>query len=110
MADSGSESFTSRSVEHELVPRGPEEKVVIQLALCRSGEAAARRQRLDSQRRESIASAQPVLGSGVAASPKTMWYGRRNRVVVDVGSSQDGSVIDLTSTDTVWVTGSDGDE
>ncbi|KAE8785761.1 Peptidyl-prolyl cis-trans isomerase CYP40 [Hordeum vulgare] len=36
--------------------------------------------------------------------------GRRNRVMVDVGSSQEGSVCDLTSTGTVRVTGSDEEE
>ncbi|KAE8774570.1 putative methyltransferase PMT17 [Hordeum vulgare] len=36
--------------------------------------------------------------------------GRRNRVVMDVGSSEEGSVIDLTSTGTVRVTGSDEEE
>ena len=37
--------------------------------------------------------------------------GHRNRIVVDVGgSSPDGSVIDLTSTGTVQVSGSDEEE
>ncbi|KAE8782348.1 Peptidyl-prolyl cis-trans isomerase CYP40 [Hordeum vulgare] len=36
--------------------------------------------------------------------------GHRNRVVVDVGSFQEGSVISLTCTGTVWVTGSNGEE
>ena len=37
--------------------------------------------------------------------------GRRTRVVVDIiGSSQDGSIIDLTSTGTVKVPGSDEEE
>jgi hypothetical protein len=37
--------------------------------------------------------------------------GRCNRVVVDVGcSSEDGSIIDLTSTGTVRVPGSDEEE
>ncbi|KAE8801286.1 putative methyltransferase PMT17 [Hordeum vulgare] len=36
--------------------------------------------------------------------------GRHNRVVVDVDSSQEGSLIDLTSTGTVWVTISDKEE
>ncbi|KAE8804652.1 Alpha-glucosidase yihQ [Hordeum vulgare] len=147
--------------------------MVVHLALRRSREAAARRQRSDSLRRESIASAQPVLGYGVAASPEAMqsvwrsnivaeaqplrWRveheawpstkdvmarparrarqraqdaavdvreteshspsphrmhqcGRRNRVMVDVGSSQEGSVIDLMSTVTVQVTGSVDEE
>jgi hypothetical protein len=37
--------------------------------------------------------------------------GRRNRIVVDIGgSSPDGFIIDLTSTDTVRVPGSDEEE
>ncbi|KAE8777990.1 ATP-dependent DNA helicase Q4 [Hordeum vulgare] len=72
MADIGFESFTSRSVDHELVPHGREEEMVVRLPLCCSQEAAARRQCVDSQCRESIASAQPVHGSGVVASPEVV--------------------------------------
>ncbi|KAE8806568.1 ATP-dependent DNA helicase Q4 [Hordeum vulgare] len=175
MGSSGSESFTSGYVDHELISRSPEEDMVVRLALHRSREAASLRQRGDSQRRESIASAKPVPGSGIAASPeavRSVWRsnavvdaqalhwraeyapwassnanmtrharrarqraleaskaltavdvgevesnspvsgimhecGRSNHVVVNIVSSQKGSVIDLTSTDTVRVTCSD---
>ncbi|KAE8783027.1 atp-dependent dna helicase q4 [Hordeum vulgare] len=178
MAGSGSESFTSRSVNYELVPRGLKEEMFVRLALRRSPKANARRQRSNSQPRESIASAQPVLGSGVAASSEavqSVWCpnavaeaqslhwraeheawptsddvmawracrarqrshddgealavadvgeaeshslaprrvqqrARRTHVVVDFSSSQKGSVIDLTSTGIVRVTGSDEEE
>jgi hypothetical protein len=36
MAGSGSESFTSRSVDPELIPRGPEEDMDVRLALRRA--------------------------------------------------------------------------
>ncbi|KAE8812773.1 ATP-dependent DNA helicase Q4 [Hordeum vulgare] len=72
MASSGSESFTSISVDHELVPGGPEEEMATRLVLRRSREVAARRQRSDSQRRKSIAFVQPVVGSGVAASQEAV--------------------------------------
>ncbi|KAE8768003.1 Omega-6 fatty acid desaturase, endoplasmic reticulum isozyme 2 [Hordeum vulgare] len=68
MAGIGSESFTSRPVNHELIPRGLEEDMAAPLALQRSREAAALREHSNLQRRESIAFAQPVLGSGVTAS------------------------------------------
>ncbi|KAE8810888.1 Omega-6 fatty acid desaturase, endoplasmic reticulum isozyme 2 [Hordeum vulgare] len=143
MTGSGSKSFTSRSVDHELIPSGPNEEMVVRLALCRFQETAALRQHFDSQRQESTTSTQPVPRSGVAASTETMqsmwrlnvmadtqplrwrvedapWRGvpgsrherrgRRNRVVVNIVSSQEGSVIDLTSTGTVRVTVSDEEE
>ncbi|KAE8792519.1 ATP-dependent DNA helicase Q4 [Hordeum vulgare] len=72
MTGSGFESFTSRSVDHELVPRDPKEEMAVRLALRCFREATARRHRSDLQRRESIAFAQPVLGSGVAASPEAV--------------------------------------
>ncbi|EMS47701.1 hypothetical protein TRIUR3_25757 [Triticum urartu] len=40
MAGNGSESFTSRFVDPELIPRGPEEEMVVQLALRRTWEEA----------------------------------------------------------------------
>ena len=159
--------------------------MAVRLVLRRAREEARARQRSDSFRRESIASAQMAHGSGarpaVAASPeavRSVWRpgvvadaqplrwraehrdapwalpdkamarrarrvrhrareaaaalaavdvgeaeshspaprmahqsGRRNRIVVDIGvSSPDGSVIDLTSTGTVRVPGSDEEE
>ncbi|KAE8774247.1 hypothetical protein D1007_53414 [Hordeum vulgare] len=135
MAGSRSESFTSKLVDHKLIPRGPEEELSIQLALSRSREEAVRRQRSDSQRRESIESAQPEVvqsrarrarqreaakaltavdvGERESHSPMfRIMHGceRCNRLVVDVGSSQEGFVIDLTSTGTVRVTSSDEEE
>ncbi|KAE8808864.1 ATP-dependent DNA helicase Q4 [Hordeum vulgare] len=83
MAGSGSESFTSRPVDHELIPRGPEEEMTIRLALRRSREAGARRQCSDSQHRESIVSAQPMVGSGVAASSETVRSVLRPNVVAE---------------------------
>ena len=76
MASSGSESFNSRSVDPELIPRGPEEEMAVRLALHRSRDEARARQRVDSFRWESIASAQMAHGSGargvVAASPEAV--------------------------------------
>jgi hypothetical protein len=43
MAGSGSESFTSRPVDHELIPRGPEEEMAVRLALHRSRDEARAR-------------------------------------------------------------------
>ncbi|KAE8791397.1 Omega-6 fatty acid desaturase, endoplasmic reticulum isozyme 2 [Hordeum vulgare] len=83
MADSGSGSFTSRSLDHELIPHGPEEEIVVRLALHRSREAAVGRQHSDSQCLESIASTQPVHGSGVAASPEAVWSVWRLAAVAD---------------------------
>lgn len=152
--------------------------MVFRIALRRVREQNAR-QRSDSIRRESIASAQMVRGSGgrqiVAASPEAVrsvwrpnavadaqplrWHaddeairdpsaegmarrarrarqrareaavdvdetesdspaprrmaynpGRRSRVMVDVASDHDGSVVDLTSTGDVQATGSDEEE
>ena len=57
MAGSGSEFFTSRSADPELIPRGPEEEMVVRLALRRSREKAHARQRSDSFYRGSIMSA-----------------------------------------------------
>ncbi|EMS55467.1 hypothetical protein TRIUR3_16148 [Triticum urartu] len=48
MAGRGSESFTSRSIDSELIPRGPKEEMAVRLALRRSREEARARQRLDS--------------------------------------------------------------
>ena len=63
MAGSGSESFTSRSADPELIPRGPEEEMVVRLALRRIQEEACARLRSDSIHRKSIASAQMAHGS-----------------------------------------------
>jgi hypothetical protein len=60
MAGSVSESFTSRSVDPELIPRGPEE-MAVRLALRRTQEEARGRLRSNSIRRESIASAQMAM-------------------------------------------------
>ena len=72
MAGSGSESFSSRSVNPKLISHVPEEEMDIRLALRRAWEEARTRLRSDYIRRESIASAQMMHGSGarptVAAS------------------------------------------
>ncbi|KAE8798652.1 50S ribosomal protein L19, chloroplastic [Hordeum vulgare] len=83
MAGSGFESFTSRSVDHELIPHGLEEEMVVRLALRPSREMA----------------------------PRIMQRcGGCNRVMVDIIFSQGGSVIDLMSTGTFRVTGSEEEE
>ncbi|KAE8794112.1 putative methyltransferase PMT17 [Hordeum vulgare] len=174
---SGCKSFISRFVDHELIPRVPEEEMIVQLALRRSREEDALRQHSDLQHRRSIASAQTVPGSGSTASRgrcglcgvRTSWRtqslcgcaenapwassdaniarhaccarqrareaaealttvdvgeaeshspaprimhgcGRRNRFVVGIASSLKGSAIDLMSTGTVRVMGSDEEE
>ncbi|KAE8813912.1 Omega-6 fatty acid desaturase, endoplasmic reticulum isozyme 2 [Hordeum vulgare] len=132
MAGIGFESFTSRSIDHELIPNGPEEEMDVRLALRRSREAAVLRQHSDSQRRESILSVQPMCPSGGDArareavkalvavdveeaeshslAPRIMHgCGHRNHVVVNIISSHEGSHIDLTSIGTVLVTSSDED-
>ncbi|KAE8797532.1 Calmodulin-binding transcription activator 3 [Hordeum vulgare] len=83
MAGRGSESFTSGSINHELISRGPEEEMVVCPALRRSCEAASLPQRGDSHRWDSIASAQPVSGSGIASSPEDMRSAWRLNAVAD---------------------------
>ena len=58
MAGSGSESFAFRSVDPELILRGPEEEMAVRLALRRTREEARARLRSNSILQESIASAQ----------------------------------------------------
>jgi hypothetical protein len=76
----------------------------------------ARRARRARERAREAAAALAAVDVGEAEShspaPRMVHQsGRRNRVVVDVaGSSQDGSIIDLTSTGTVRVPGSDEEE
>ena len=76
----------------------------------------ARRARRAKQQAWEAAAALAVVDVGEAEShspaPRMVHQsGRRNRIVVDVtGSSQDGSITDLTFTGTVWVTGSDEEE
>ncbi|VAH38186.1 unnamed protein product [Triticum turgidum subsp. durum] len=62
MEGSGSESFTSRSVNPKLIPYAPEEEMTVRLALRRYREEARARQWSDSFRRESIAFDQMALG------------------------------------------------
>ncbi|KAE8785760.1 ATP-dependent DNA helicase Q4 [Hordeum vulgare] len=83
MASNGFDSFISRSVDHELIPCDPDEEMAIQVALRRPREEVVRRQHSDSQRRESIASAQPVLGSDVAASSEVMRSISRSNIVAE---------------------------
>ncbi|KAE8812280.1 Omega-6 fatty acid desaturase, endoplasmic reticulum isozyme 2 [Hordeum vulgare] len=84
MAGNGSESFTSRSIDHEVIPQGPEEEMDVGLALRRSREAAALRKHSDSQRQKSIASAQLMPGSGIAVSQEAARSIWRPSVVADV--------------------------
>ncbi|XBI70774.1 hypothetical protein VPH35_065177 [Triticum aestivum] len=88
MASSVSESFTSRSNDPELIPRGHEEEMAVRLALRRFLEEAHAWQRSDFFRQEFIASAQMTHGSGtraaVAASPEAMRSVRRSNAVVDM--------------------------
>ncbi|XP_044405602.1 uncharacterized protein [Triticum aestivum] len=77
MAGSGFESFNSRSVDPKLIPRGPEKKMVVRLALRRSREDARARQRLDFFRRVSIASAQMTHRSGAWCPSTQTWCGVR---------------------------------
>ena len=69
MADNGSESYNSKSVDPELTSRGPEEKMVVRHALRRSREEAHARQHSDSFHWKYIASAQMAHGSCVLAVP-----------------------------------------
>ncbi|EMS65933.1 hypothetical protein TRIUR3_04713 [Triticum urartu] len=62
MEGSGSESFTSRSVNPKLIPYAPEEEMTVRLALHRYREEARARQWSDSFHRESIAFDQMALG------------------------------------------------
>ena len=58
MVGNGSKSFTSRSLDSDLIPRGPEQEMDVRLALRHAREEARGRLCSDSIRRESIASAQ----------------------------------------------------
>ncbi|KAE8796968.1 Peptidyl-prolyl cis-trans isomerase CYP40 [Hordeum vulgare] len=93
--------------------------MVVRLTLRRSREAAARRWMLKRrghgaacpparQRAQDATEAFAAVDVGEAGSHspllRRVHQCRRNRVVVDVGSSQEGSVIDLTSTDNIRVT------
>ncbi|KAE8803977.1 Peptidyl-prolyl cis-trans isomerase CYP40 [Hordeum vulgare] len=80
-----------------------------------SDDVMARRARRARQRARDAAEALATVDVGEAEShspaPHRVHHcGRRNRVVVDIGSSQKVSIIDLTSTGTVLITGSDEEE
>ena len=76
MAGSGSESFTSRSVDPELIQRGFEEEMAVPFALRHTREEARGRLCSDYIRRESIVIAQMGHVSGarpaIAASPEAV--------------------------------------
>ncbi|KAE8778952.1 E3 ubiquitin-protein ligase RNF14 [Hordeum vulgare] len=73
--DNGFESYTFRSVNHELIPRGLKEEMTVRLALRRSSEEAVRLQCSEFFHQESIASSQMAHGSVdrvvIVASPKS---------------------------------------